>query len=57
MVAATAVAADAAVAAAQAAAAVIRLTFESNKTSKSIEDAAAVKIQCVFQLIFESLKF
>jgi len=47
--AATAAAADAAVAAAQAAAAVIRLTSASNETSKSIEDAAAVKIQCVFR--------
>ncbi|KEH43814.1 IQ calmodulin-binding motif protein [Medicago truncatula] len=47
--AATAAAADAAVAAAQAAAAVIRLTSGSNETSKSIEDAAAVKIQCVFR--------
>ncbi|CAJ2630182.1 unnamed protein product [Trifolium pratense] len=48
---ATAVAADAAVAAAQAAAAVIRLTSGSNETSssRSIEDSAAVKIQCVFR--------
>jgi ribosomal protein L18 len=46
---ATAAAADAAVAAAQAAAAVIRLTSGSNETSRSIEDSAAVKIQCVFR--------
>jgi hypothetical protein len=41
---ATAAAADAAVAAA-----VIRLTSGSNETSRSIEDSAAVKIQCVFR--------
>jgi len=45
------------VVAATAAAAVIRLTSGSNETSKSVEDAAAVKIQCVFRLVFESLKF
>ena len=49
MAAATVAAADAAVVAAQAAAAVIRLTSGSNATSKSIEDVAAVKIQCVFR--------
>ncbi|RDX57643.1 Protein IQ-DOMAIN 1, partial [Mucuna pruriens] len=47
--AATAAAADAAVAAAQAVAAVIRLTSASNGTSKSIEEAAAIKIQSVFR--------
>ncbi|KAK7391073.1 hypothetical protein VNO78_19411 [Psophocarpus tetragonolobus] len=47
--AATAAAADAAVAAAQAVAAVIRLTSASNETSKSVEDAAAIKIQSAFR--------
>ncbi|TKY51189.1 IQ-DOMAIN 1 [Spatholobus suberectus] len=47
--AATAAAADAAVAAAQAVAVVIRLTSASNGTSKSIEEAAAIKIQSVFR--------
>ncbi|KAG4910435.1 hypothetical protein JHK87_056551 [Glycine soja] len=47
--AATAAAADAAVAAAQAVAAVIRLTSTSNATSKSIEEAAAIKIQSAFR--------
>ena len=47
--AATAAAADAAVAAAQAAAAVIRLTSSSNGTARSIEEAAAIKIQSVFR--------
>ncbi|KAL5070049.1 hypothetical protein RYX36_020936 [Vicia faba] len=46
---ATAAAADAAVAAAQAAAVVIRLTSGSNESSRSIEEAAAVKIQCVYR--------
>ncbi|XP_058755390.1 protein IQ-DOMAIN 19-like [Vicia villosa] len=46
---ATAAAADAAVAAAQAAAVVIRLTSGSNENSRSIEEAAAVKIQCVYR--------
>ncbi|CAK8573672.1 unnamed protein product [Lathyrus sativus] len=46
---ATAAAADAAVAAAQAAAVVIRLTSGSNESSRSIEEAAAVRIQCVFR--------
>ena len=55
--AATAVAADAAVAAAQAVAAVIRLTSTSNATSKSIEEAAAIKIQSSFRshLVFHFL--
>jgi len=44
-----AAAADAAVAAAQAVAVVIRLTSASNATSKSIEEAAAIKIQSVFR--------
>ncbi|KAK7343612.1 hypothetical protein VNO77_12492 [Canavalia gladiata] len=47
--AATAAAADAAVAAAKAAAVVIHLTSGSNGTSKSIEEAAAIKIQSVFR--------
>lgn len=47
--AATAAAADAAVAAAQAVAVVISLTSASNGTSKSIEEAAAIKIQSVFR--------
>ncbi|KAI4317887.1 hypothetical protein L6164_025717 [Bauhinia variegata] len=49
--AATAAAAEAAVAAAQAAAAVIRLTAASNNTgtARSIEEAAAIKIQSVFR--------
>ncbi|CAJ1977166.1 unnamed protein product [Sphenostylis stenocarpa] len=47
--AATAAAADAAVAAAQAVAAVIRLTTTSNAAPKSIEEAAAIKIQSVFR--------
>ncbi|CAL5209647.1 unnamed protein product [Lathyrus oleraceus] len=46
---ATAAAADAAVAAAQAAAVVIRLTSGSNESWRSIEEAAAVRIQCVFR--------
>ena len=41
----TAVAADAAVTAAQAVAIVIHLTSASNGTSKSIEEVAAIKIQ------------
>ncbi|KAG2401477.1 uncharacterized protein HKW66_Vig0194870 [Vigna angularis] len=47
--AATAAAADAAVAAAEAVAVVIRLTSASNATSKSIKEAAAIKIQSVFR--------
>ncbi|KAJ9182165.1 hypothetical protein P3X46_006190 [Hevea brasiliensis] len=49
MAAATAAAADAAVAAAQAVAAVIRLTATATGRTSAIEEAAALKIQCVFR--------
>lgn len=56
---ATAVAAEAAVAAAQAAAEVVRLTSMPHYTGKTMEEIAAVKIQTVFRgyMVFTYFSF